>query len=31
MYSQAYQLDHDPIFWAQLQIDIMATNHSNAN
>ncbi len=31
MYSQDYPLDHDPILWAQLQINIMATNYPNAN
>jgi len=31
MYSQACPLYHDPIFWAQLQIDIMVTNYPNAS
>jgi hypothetical protein len=31
MYSQDSPLDHDYVLWAQLQIDIMATNYPNAN
>jgi hypothetical protein len=30
MYSKACPLDHDPILWVQLQIDIMATKYPNA-
>jgi hypothetical protein len=31
MYSQACPLDHELVLWAQLQIDIMATNYPNAS
>jgi hypothetical protein len=30
VYSQACPLDHDPILWAQLQINMMVTNYPNA-
>jgi hypothetical protein len=31
MYSRDSPLHHDYVLWAQLQINIMATNYPNAN